>query len=209
MGCAYSRVNSPPYSSPGSARGGQAAEHGTGTLTARTLNNDVLPAFCKPTMVTSISIALRIIVSMSAQLIRGEPRQGSKARGRRARWQHIAQQAAHRTRLLTKTCALTNCRPSEKVLPCLLSGHRRRLSGRGRSGRVKAGVLIEQELDRPAITAGRMEKNVIRQGWRVFLSKVRKISRSRRGWSRLWRAGCFMAKAILVGVGAQTQGRGW
>lgn len=28
------------------------------TLTARTLNNDVLPAFCNPIMVMSISVAL-------------------------------------------------------------------------------------------------------------------------------------------------------
>lgn len=29
-------------------------------LTARTLNNEVFPAFCRPTMVTSISIALEL-----------------------------------------------------------------------------------------------------------------------------------------------------
>lgn len=34
-------------------------------LTANTLSNDVLPAFCKPTRVTSISMALSLLVSMA------------------------------------------------------------------------------------------------------------------------------------------------
>lgn len=35
--------------------------------TARTRNNEVFPAFCKPTIVTSISIALGVIISMWVQ----------------------------------------------------------------------------------------------------------------------------------------------
>ena len=36
-------------------------------LTARTRSNEVLPAFCKPTMVTSISVALAHVVSNRQQ----------------------------------------------------------------------------------------------------------------------------------------------
>jgi hypothetical protein len=50
-----------------------ASKHGLGRmrkgLTARTLNNDVLPAFCKPIMVMSISVALNDGVSQRPPLV--------------------------------------------------------------------------------------------------------------------------------------------
>lgn len=78
--CAYSSVNSPPcravpttISQPNPAEGYQVMKNGKPTASTR--NNDVFPAFCNPTMVTSISIALASPVRIQAQ--------GSR-RGRRA-----------------------------------------------------------------------------------------------------------------------------
>ncbi len=61
-------MNSPPYEEEKKgvlavcdSRKGAGVDFGT--LTDKTLNSDVLPAFCRPTMVTSISVALTNNVS--------------------------------------------------------------------------------------------------------------------------------------------------
>lgn len=59
----YSIVNSPPCNSISKLL---PIEMERRDLTARTLSNDDLPAFCRPTMVTSISVAL---ISVSACLV--------------------------------------------------------------------------------------------------------------------------------------------
>jgi hypothetical protein len=57
QGHPYSIVNSPPWLA--SVRRHSHTKHwAAGVLTARTLSIDVLPAFCSPSMVTSISEAL-------------------------------------------------------------------------------------------------------------------------------------------------------
>jgi hypothetical protein len=62
MGHAYSIVNSPPYrDTPVSGkRLYEANADGMVELTDKTRSKDVLPAFCNPIMVTSISVALSI-----------------------------------------------------------------------------------------------------------------------------------------------------
>lgn len=67
LGRTYSRVNSPPCSQ-------QRSQHHrnirvlelSGELTANTLSSEVLPAFCNPIIVISISVALSIKVHTSA-----------------------------------------------------------------------------------------------------------------------------------------------
>jgi len=56
----YSSVNSPPYGSHASVLGrrGGMGHPACSRLTARTLSNEVLPAFCRPIIVISISVAL-------------------------------------------------------------------------------------------------------------------------------------------------------
>lgn len=58
----YSMVNSPPYEAAyiGLARPKERCGEGK-RHTANTRNNEDLPAFCSPIMVTSISVALRAI----------------------------------------------------------------------------------------------------------------------------------------------------
>ena len=63
LGSAYSRVNSPPYEWNAVNDGHVMDSVTEGGLTARTRSKDVLPAFCNPTMVTSISMALMSSVS--------------------------------------------------------------------------------------------------------------------------------------------------
>lgn len=117
----------------------QALTESQGLLTARTRNNEVFPAFCRPTMVTSISIALMprrqfiSIVEASGKL----PRWGNKTR--RARPHGSGKHPAHgpRPRLLTRTCAAANHRPSGRVQPCFYRvaqaqvGSRRKRSDEG------------------------------------------------------------------------------
>lgn len=53
----YSRVNSPPYAEREVSMNMRVLMD-LGELTARTRSNEVLPAFCNPIMVISISVAL-------------------------------------------------------------------------------------------------------------------------------------------------------
>lgn len=69
LGSAYSRVNSPPYKRDSQLQAVKR-KNDMSEPTARTRNNDVFPAFCKPTIVTSISIALGVIISMWVQKLR-------------------------------------------------------------------------------------------------------------------------------------------
>lgn len=78
MGCAYSRVNSPPCGQTGVSYG-RCAWGGGARLTARTRSNEVLPAFCRPTIVTSISMALQSTISSCPTRV---TRMGQGRRGR-------------------------------------------------------------------------------------------------------------------------------
>ncbi len=69
---AYSTVNSPPWNSL--APGHYKVRIDVEQLTARTRRRDVLPAFCKPIMVMSISVALYAQFSVSQSFARHDKR---------------------------------------------------------------------------------------------------------------------------------------
>ncbi len=72
---------------PGSNRvsGGQRRRTGAGAflLTDRALSSDVLPAFCRPSMVTSISVALEVCIVSGLAGEEGRRRGAQKRSGRR------------------------------------------------------------------------------------------------------------------------------
>lgn len=114
----YSMVNSPPWRVKPSVYVGRRR----GKHTARTRNNDVLPAFCKPIMVTSISVALHTSSTCQQRVQnswRGyDEREMSRLRiaGRQDGWMEAAGERSGRR---TKTGAAANHICSGRSWPLL------------------------------------------------------------------------------------------